>query len=202
MAGRRPGWTAVLGALCVALLALILLEIRYRSQLALEPPGAATLGGDSSDRPPTPSLEAAAELPIEAAVERPLFSPSRSQAMTAAPVEPIPTLAGFSLIGIAISPDERVAMLVPAGGGGLTRLREGESYEGWSAVSIEPDHVVFRQGDVEERLYLDFNLSPPAAAPAASPEAATGQQPWDSDEPLNREEPEPTMGGADGNANP
>jgi len=195
----RHGRTAVPAALCLVLLAIVLVEIGYRSQLGLEPAAVAGPGGGALDRPALPALETPPESAIAAAIEHPLFSPSRSQAQTEATVEPTPTLAGFSLVGIAISPDERVAVLVPAGGGGPARLREGESYDGWSAVSIEPDHVLFRQNGVEERLYLDFNIPPPAASPAAT---AEDQPTTDDDEPLSREEPEPTTGGADGTANP
>lgn len=201
MPALKHGWTAMLAPLCVALLAIVLAEVGWRPRPAWEPAAAAAPEGDASNRPPLPSLEAAPEPSIAAAVERPLFSPSRSQVMPDAPVETTPTLAGFSLIGIAISPDERVAVLVPAGGGPM-RLREGESYGGWAAVSIEADHVLFRQGSIEESLYLDFKLSPPAGAPAVEAEAAGDQPPLDGDEPLSREEPEPTTGGADGNANP
>lgn len=197
--------TVLLAGLCLALVGLLFAEIRSRPQFVLPPPEVEMQAGVSSEQPPELPVFEPSEPPIAAALERPLFSPGRSPVSLAAPVEQTPTTAGFSLIGIAISPDERVAVLVPVGGGSPTRLREGESYDGWSAVSIESDHVVLRQAGVEERLYLQFNLPAPAAAPSAAGAAeATSeqQQPWSGGDPPDRFEADPTMEGGDGNATP
>lgn len=205
MTKHRADWrTALLGGLCLALGVVIIAEIRYRPDPALATPEAQTLAVAPPEFPSEPPISPVRAPAIDAAIERPLFSPSRSPASFTTPGEQIPTTAGFSLIGVAISAGERVAVLEPAGGGAPTRLREGDSYDGWSAVSIESDRVVFRQGNVEETLYLNFNLPAPDTAPTAAGAEATSEQeqPWHGGEPPDREEAEPTVGGGDGNANP
>jgi hypothetical protein len=121
-------------------------------------------------------------------VERPLFSPSRRPPLPAPPpepelvaveaavVEPVaqpepppPPAISFSLIGIVMFGDQRVALLQPLDGARAVQLREGEEFGGWTAALIEKERAVFRSAYSEEELKLDFRSpTPPGFVPAQS----------------------------------
>ncbi len=184
----RPRWQMwlplVLTAACSVLVAIIYDEIRRR-------PGASIADfapADHSAAAPVLPADLAFAMPGEEAfveaLERPVFSPTRRAVRAPDSGMPALTSADFSLVGVVISPDERVALVKPRNGGELARLHEGDTLAGWLAVSIAPDRVVFRNGATEEEILLDYNVAAPEL-PAPGPEAETGSEQALSEE--NRE---------------
>ncbi len=114
-------------------------------------------------------------------VERPLFSPDRRPPQpvppepeptaevgapapepVAPPEPPPPPPISFTLVGIVMFGDQRVALLQPLDGGKAVQLREGEEFGGWTAALIDRERAVFRNAYSEEELRLDFRAPMPA----------------------------------------
>lgn len=88
----------------------------------------------------------------------------------------------FILTGVLISPQVRLAILQPSGGGEAQRVREGSSPEGangWRLLEVQPRRVVFEGGSGQVTLDLRaFGGSGPApAAVARNPADANGAAP-------------------------
>lgn len=150
---------------------------------------AAALGmGSRLDDPPVVSP---APLPQPAAVQadrigplaqyaeagsRPLFTQDRrprtfmaSNPDGEAGASPAATL-DFVLTGVLISPQVRLAMLQPTGGGDPQRVRQGHAPEGaagWRLVDVQPRMAVFEAND-GSRTNLDLRTFGAAGAPAAA----------------------------------
>jgi type II secretory pathway component PulC len=152
---------ALLGAICLGLAALVLRELNaVETSADAEKPVAARLVQ------PLPREKTFAMAPIEkfsAIVERPIFSPSRRPAATQSgslkqQQRPRSKLA---LFGIAISAGERIALVGVERGTGRARMKEGQTFSGWTVVEIERNRVLLRQGTVDEELELNYEGPPP-----------------------------------------
>ena len=107
-------------------------------------------------------VETVAALPLIAnfaeTVTRPLFMPTRR------PPEPeeevveatAPTVGRnlFSLLGIVISADERIALVTRRRTGEMLRLVVGQHIDGWRVETIRSDRITLRQGDETEVIKL------------------------------------------------
>lgn len=115
--------------------------------------------------------------------ERPIFSVSRRPAPLAvvAPLEkpslplppaqpPEPDQPPLSLIGIIHREDAGIAIFQSANTGGITRLKIGESYAGWSLSALKPREAIFNNGD--RRATLGFPLPGARQEPAILPTGA------------------------------
>jgi hypothetical protein len=110
-------------------------------------------------------------------LERPVFSPSRSRMAPIAPAqaapppppppEAPPLSATWQLLGLSQSEGQAVALLRPASGGAVTRLRQGEAIEGeWVLAGIEQRRsAVFARGEERQSLALPSAAPPSAAGP-------------------------------------
>ena len=81
----------------------------------------------------------------------------------------------FILTGILISPQVRLAILQPTGGGEAVRVREGsipEGASGWRLVEVQPRRAIFQGGGGEST--LDLRVFGEAANPVRRAAAATG----------------------------
>ncbi|HTO85830.1 MAG TPA: hypothetical protein VMQ73_26660 [Methylomirabilota bacterium] len=184
MKGRR--WSAalpplLLGVLCIALGARVYDEwLELQEPVAIDaPPAAATVAvpaaTDAPIAPPTPASFAAI-------LERPLFSPTRRPPAAAPAPAPTPEAAApappappidFSLTGIVISDGSRVALVQMQGDNHVVHVAEGGEVDGWKAVTIEPERAVFRRGDDEQVLALDYvKPVPPGQVPPPVPQRA------------------------------
>ena len=82
--------------------------------------------------------------------ERPLFSIDRRPA--ARIDDSARSWSSFVLAGILIAPDERQALLLHGSPAVSDHIEEGQSLDGWTATSIQPDRVVFVNGSAEHEL--------------------------------------------------
>ncbi|WP_246820472.1 hypothetical protein [Bradyrhizobium iriomotense] len=117
---------------------------------------------------------------LTATQERPIFSASRRpppRAVAGAPVEevqavpppkPIEAPPPLLLVGAVVGEGDAIAILVNRIDQKVVRLRQGESFGGWSLTEVQPREVTFKQGDRSEVLALQ-RPADPAAAPAGSP---------------------------------
>lgn len=122
---------------------------------------------------PLPSTPPAAEFSLPAieaftsVLARPMFSSTRRPPVEEVVVvaTPEPTL-DVTLRGIILTGEERIALIVPAAGAEMVRLKEDERFEGWTLVAVESDHVVFRLGTEELILELTYDEPIPDLPPA------------------------------------
>lgn len=102
---------------------------------------------------------------FRAALERPLFAPSRRPprpAETPVPeaepaAEPAlesPRAPPFRLIGTVIRRGRSEALLVAAGGGPLERAGVGAEVAGWLVVEVGPEHLVVERDGERHRLVI------------------------------------------------
>lgn len=100
--------------------------------------------------PPSPNVDAlAAEI-----LERPLFSPSRQPPDNApmgeaAKTEKEPLKLPGRLEGTAVLPGIREALFEREGDKPLA-VKEGQTIDGWTIASIQPDRVILRSDDGEQ----------------------------------------------------
>ncbi len=135
------------GASAVALLAVVLGA----------PPA---LGQSSEQEPPAlPPLEALSET-----VERPLFRPDRRPPTVEEIEEEVQSAESgiFSLLGIIVSPTERIVLVKVRGSQDVLQLSEGQQANGWTVLQIRPGEVVFESNDKTETIELiDIAPAPP-----------------------------------------
>ncbi len=100
---------------------------------------------------------------FSAIVERPLFAPTRRPVEAAADLG---QLATFSLDGVMISPEGRLAIVIHGNPPTVARVREGQAIEGWSVTSVLPDRIVLSHDGTEHELGLKDKSQAPAGAPS------------------------------------
>lgn len=167
----------LLGSICLGLALLIYQELTDpptpASHVALAEPAAV------EPLPPEAVLSLPALELFSALVERPVFSPTRrpeeEEAEESEPTqEPVSKPPNFSLAGIVISEKGRFVVAVQQGRkGGVVRVGEGRSIDGWKVARIEPDRAVFQRGETENLMVLEFYRQSDGA-PNRPREAARG----------------------------
>lgn len=120
-----------------------------------------------------------------AAAARPLFTEDRRPRSFLATIQdgdgqdPASNNLDFLLTGVLISPQVRLAILQPTGGGESQRVREGSSPEGasgWRLVEVQPRRALFEgaagQASLDLRTYGDAAAPPVPIAMDAADHAA------------------------------
>ena len=147
------------------LVVLILVELNSSSSRSLGTALTTAPSADPGTQPEFPDLDVAPLSGMQQTTKRPIFRRSRRPPVSV-PVErvtqtpeppppppPKPDLH-YSLSAVVIAGGEGVAYLNKQGVSELTRLRRGESVDGWRLVELQPDAVVLEHGDVRARLVL------------------------------------------------
>jgi len=116
--------------------------------------------------PPEPQFAMAAIQDFESVLERPLFSPSRQPA----PADVVPTTNdeqefGYTLKGVLIDIEARIAFLYHEGGAGIVRQAEGTKIDGWLLKKVEADFIVVERNGEERIVELIFQSQPSRNAP-------------------------------------
>lgn len=91
--------------------------------------------------------------------ERPLFSRTRrppSPEEAAVEDTPSASSSGLVLTGVILTAHDRIAFLTTGSSERVNRLREGETLENWTLVSVQPDKVIVSNaGNQREVLLVD-----------------------------------------------
>ncbi len=164
--GRRP--SALLIGLCLILGGVIYLEL----SIGPSPPAASPI--PIAPGRPEPAVLLVADRgftmkPLDDFSEiarRPLFIPSRRPLPPdTEPPRPGPRKGErhrFTLKGVVIVGDERMAVLQRRRSRTVLRVVEGQQFDGWLVEAIMADRVVLRQGETREEVALrDIFYAPP-----------------------------------------
>lgn len=181
MRAERDGWrqagplTWMLAAACGWALLLWLAALMGMGE-RLQPLPAVDPG-------PLPAVAEQAPLRIGAlaqyaeAAHRPLFTDDRRPHAFVASVDGDGAEGGggldFALTGVLISPQVRLAILQPAGGGESQRVREGAAVEGapgWRLLELQPHRAIFDGSSGQAT--LELRRFGGDGAPAGEPKAA------------------------------
>jgi hypothetical protein len=143
----------------------------YQQLEASAPPDDKTAGRvkplEIADLPPLPEFAMAPLIEFSEVIDRPAFSQSRRPPADAdVPAsEIVANSLELVLKGVIYSDGESVALFMPKAGGDVLRLAEGGSYQGWDLVQVSPSEVLFRRGEKEASLELDFETAPSYVPP-------------------------------------
>lgn len=165
MTRRKSGYRV---PVLLLLVCTVLVWLVYRQLAAPPSPEAATDPSALAEAavpelPPKPQFSMRPIEDFRAVLERPIFSPTRRPP----PVEEGGSVvesggATFTLKGILIDDQERVALFRPGRGAKIVRLGEGDRLEGWTLVRIEADRVTLERGGVEKVLEPAYDPASPA----------------------------------------
>lgn len=182
---RRNPVIAALAVACAVLAGIVAFEL-------LMPPGA----GSGAAARKAAAVEAKLLPPIAAAsvdqvypetVNRPLWIPTRrpAPAAVAAPAASFPK-GQYTLQGVIVAGDTRVAMLREKTSGRIHRVEKGRDVNGIQVAEVETESVTLAQGDEREVIELRVQrpgapgtpgAPPPVAATTAGPFASTAPAP-------------------------
>lgn len=167
----------LLAGLCLVVLGVIALEVRYPPRFEQEGNGTNSSAHSSNLIPERKPMGDIALLPLdnyEETVARPLFRPSRrppepeeteSEAQQAAEQSQQPQVHVkdlFALNGVVVTEEKTVALLQDIKNNKSLRVSKGEKLEGWQIVQIFPDSVLFNNNGHSEALELVRNFEPAA----------------------------------------
>jgi hypothetical protein len=173
---RRNPMLAFLAAVALALLVIIGIETGWGSRFRSPVPSGASKPPAPVEAKVLPTLVATApEQAYPETVARPLFTPTRRPAPTA-PVVAAPNIPRgmFTLHGVTIAGDTRIAMLREKSSGKVHRVEVGREVNGAKVASIDPERVVLRLGDENEEVVMTVQKAgaggstPPASVASAS----------------------------------
>jgi hypothetical protein len=195
-----------LAVVCAALGAGVYEEWRkLQDPIELPPPT-----GEPPADPGTTPGEVALKFPttdsLASIAERPLFSEARrpmgNKPPTAIGAGTTASLTDFALTGTVLSgtDGQRFVTLRPADGSKDVSVAEGGAIQGWTVIGIEAGRAVFRRGDIETTLVLQFTAPIP---PQQGEPSDAGQQPPQQGEPSDAgQQPPQQQGPSDADQHP
>jgi hypothetical protein len=194
--GHRIGILLGLSAVLAATLAFEILDGPFFEPAAPTLPAraktaAAPESQPLADRPPISAFD---EI-----VQRPLFAQTRRPPAPKAEVkiaEDKPEPEAFDLVGVVISPNQRMALLRTATNEVL-RAGEGQTLGGWEVHDIKPTQVVLQRGDESQVLKISKAADAPSVNAASAGEAAP---PLNGAAPPGAAPPSPSAPAADGDS--
>jgi hypothetical protein len=176
---KRYPLASALAILAIVLVAVLALEVASGASIAQR------LSGGASSRPAViqtkllPTIAAAnPEQEYSEFAGRPLFTPTRRPAPPQAVAGGPATMAKgqFTLAGVTIAGETRIALLREKSSGRTVRVEQGKEVNGITVAKIEPDQVTLAQAGDQEvvPMLVSKAAAPPAgmpvpAAPAAGP---------------------------------
>ena len=95
--------------------------------------------------------------------ERPLFLPDRRPPAVDEEQQEVENAESglFTLLGIIVSPTQRIALVKVRGSQSVLQLTEGQQANGWTVSQIHPGEVIFESNDKTETIEL-IDIKPPA----------------------------------------
>ena len=173
MIGR---FTIVLGTVCLALGALLAVELTAGAR----PAASFVVASPKPADPQTPEVARMApdhRGAIRTIVGRPLFTVSRRPAPESRPAARMaaaPTVFPRQLTGVVLDPTVQAAIFAGADKGKGTVVHIGETIEGWTLEAVTPSNVTVRAGHATQVVELPKSRgSSKAAASQRTPPAFT-----------------------------
>jgi general secretion pathway protein N len=149
--GKLRGW----GLVCLLLAAAIAAE--WQAFAGGAPDAGGAIAPSDAAAPAEQGHGAAALGPLTAyaaVTERPLFTRSRRPPAADTSTAPADLERNFSVAGIMLSGQERIALVQQGSDKKLRSVREGETLGGWTVRSIASDRIVLVGRDGETALPL------------------------------------------------
>ncbi len=111
--------------------------------------------------------------------ERPLFLPDRRPPVIDEAQEDVEDVESglFTLLGIIVSPTQRIALVKVRGSQEVLQLSEGQQANGWTVLQISPGDVIFESNDKTETIELIDIKPPPVRRPTARERRQRQQSP-------------------------
>lgn len=149
---------SVLGLSCMFLLGVALVPWLFdpADYLAAGPGDQATV--ELAEAPMTPRFDPPPIEQFAAIVERPIFTATRRSArrQPVAPSAPASSrgliLGRYQVVGVVVTPGNRLVLLRRLGGAETIRLKEGEEIDGWTLVNVTRNDVVLESGGRREKI--------------------------------------------------
>lgn len=165
--GRRSALTLALATVCVLLAALL---------VQVWTPAGGPIAATASAGAVRPLPEAATPVVLnrqayEIIAERPIVQPERrpyalpavaAPAPPPAPPPPPPAIRAYTVVGVVVSGDRRLAWVKAPSASSTARIAEGDVIQGWRVKRITPEHVTFEAGAAET--ILEFKRRSAASA--------------------------------------
>ena len=175
---KRHPLISALAIVAAALLAVLALEYGAGASLRER------LGASGTSRPAVvetkllpPVAMVNPETEYAETANRPLFTPTRRPAPAAAQASATPAMnkGQFTLTGVTIVGETKIALLREKSSGRVVRVEQGKDVNGITVAKIEPDRVTLTQGgDQEVVAMLVSKGAPPPTAPPAPVASAAG----------------------------
>ena len=174
---KRYPLIAALGI--VAALLLVVLALEYGAGNALRE----RLGASGASRPAVVETKLLPPMPVvnpdveyAETAARPLFIATRRPAPAAAQASATPVMnkGQFTLTGVTIVGDTKIALLREKSSGRVVRVEQGKDVNGITVAKIEPEKVTLTQGGDEEvvAMLVSKGAPPPNAPPVPVASAA------------------------------
>ncbi|MDH3737771.1 MAG: hypothetical protein OER92_01160 [Alphaproteobacteria bacterium] len=121
-------------------------------------------------------------------IERPLFLPDRRPPAIGEEQQEVEAVESglFTLLGIIVSPTQRIALVKVRGTQSVLQLTEGQQANGWTVQQIHPGEVIFESKDKTETIEL-IDIKPP---PPRRPTARERRQQQPQQQPVRRDNDE------------
>lgn len=150
--------TLMLGLVCLAMAGAVYWEAGSRSRVPAVPPSAESGSAEDTAIPDDPERQVPPREQFVEVVLRPLFSPTRRPAEqaeeVAAPESSQPL--DIDLLGVVIWRSQRLALVRARNEENVVQVAVGGTISGWTVVVIEPNRVMFRQGESQQELRLAY----------------------------------------------
>ena len=152
---------SVLGLSCMIFLGVALVPWLFdpADYLAAGPGAQATV--ELAEAPMTPRFDPPPIEQFAAIVERPIFTATRRSArrQPVAPSAPASSSGGlilgrYQVVGVVVTPGNRLVLLRRLGGAETIRLKEGEEIDGWTLVNVTRNDVVLESGGRREKIEI------------------------------------------------
>ena len=145
-----------------------LLYVQWHENVALQYQGASLSGQSSTPAEDPVTIAAFSPVPLRSLgeiTERPLFTEGRTPPKE--PVDSPPSAVAavplrLRLEGVAITPENKVAIITDLQTNELLRLSQGMSHSNWRVARVSEESVVIQQGTRE--ITLDLELDEAASA--------------------------------------
>lgn len=151
----------ILMVVCVVAAVVVYIQVQSGPNLRVASlPVTASIAEPAPDLPTPPAFSMPPLESFSQIIDRPLFSVSRrpeeAVGVTQQAAQQVQAQAhGFTVKGIIIAENTRVALILRKGAKSMVQISEGQVIDGWTVATILPDRVVFRRGNVSNEVKIE-----------------------------------------------